>query len=234
MCRELPNKKQNGKEDAGGLIIAIGVLFIVFLGIHTIYLLIPIFVLVIVLISTLTTENKIKARTSERHRVSDVSYANSYTEKPIYDQWRRKEKGVSLGLLIPIFILGMFFMNADFSWPFLIPLFVLVTIFFGDLVSDRRRGERVRTVLTESHGRTLSEIADGAGLPEDQVIQQVVHEKRRGTADVWFDPATGVATDEHFRDQVERPARGTCVYCGFALRDDDRFCPYCGAPIRGS
>ncbi|MGV9103386.1 MAG: zinc ribbon domain-containing protein [Candidatus Thorarchaeota archaeon] len=23
-----------------------------------------------------------------------------------------------------------------------------------------------------------------------------------------------------------------CEYCGFKLKEDDRFCPYCGAPIK--
>ncbi len=216
----LMTKRNDSSEETIGLLIPIGILFIVFLGTGVIFILIPIFILLTVLGSTLVAKSRI-------HRSKEHP-----PEKPIYDQWRKKEEGISIGILIPILILGWFFVRSGMSWPFLIPLFVLVMVFFGDLAGEARRSKRVRTVIDTGQGRTLSEIADSAGVREDQAILQVVHDKRRGQSDVWFDPSSGTVAERPTRVDETRPTKMGCVYCGFALREEDRFCPYCGAPIR--
>ncbi len=234
MCRKLPRNGQSTTDELWGLLIPIVVLVIVFFGTGVIYLFIPVLVLVLVLLFALVNEGGMGSMTSEQPLILGGFGQKESSERPMYEKWKRKEEGVSVGLLIPIFILGILFMTSGGSWALLIPIAVLVIVFAGDAVSDKRRGERVRAVLSDGHGRTLSEIADGAGMPEAQVIPRVVHEKRRGRADVWFDPMTGVATDQSTRVTSEAPSRASCAYCGFALRDEDRFCPYCGAPIRVS
>ncbi len=228
---DMSPKKQPPDSETCGIMIPIGVLLIVYLGTGIIFLLIPVFVLIITLLSSLNINRAIHRKKAVSQQITNDTI-ESYPQEPIYDQWQRKEEGTSLGILIPIFIIGLFYVQTGFSWPFLIPLFVLVTILIGDLVGDHKRGKRVRTALTESQGRTLSEVAYGEGLSEDQAIKETIHEKRLGNLDVWFDPSTGEIVDNRVHAESSTSARRSCIYCGFSLRDDDRFCPYCGAPIR--
>ncbi|NWF95012.1 MAG: zinc ribbon domain-containing protein [Candidatus Thorarchaeota archaeon] len=212
------------------LLIPIGVLMSVMLGTGVPWLLIPVFVLTSVLIFSLSAERKMSSIAGRGHAgpVGNDAY------KPIYDQKRQKEEGVSCGILIPIGIMSWLFLVSGFSWPFLISLFVLVLVFLqGLVVSIRGRGEVVERLKTV-RGARVDEIADSIGITPDRARQHIVHEKRRGAADVWFDPVTGesVPGKSPIAERASSDSRTGCIYCGFALRSEDRFCPYCGAPIK--
>ncbi len=218
------------EHDSWSLLIPIGVLLIVTLGTGVPWLLIPIFVLTIVLISSLSEERKMSRIAGRGHTVS----VGNDTYKPIYDQKRQKEEGFSCGTLIPIGFMIWLIYVSGLSWPLLIPLFVLFFVFLrGFILSVRGRSEVVER-LTTSYGASVDEIADSVGIPTDRARQHIVHEKRRGAVNVWFDPITGASVPgtPPTAERASSDSRTGCVYCGFALRPEDRFCPYCGAPIK--
>ncbi|TFG07515.1 zinc ribbon domain-containing protein [Candidatus Thorarchaeota archaeon] len=227
-----------------GLLIPIGVLFIVFLVTGNGWLFIPIFVLVCVLVSDRTEEKKIRRtrRDVDHWRAPD---ADTYTsgaalekpsrvDKPIYDRKKQKEEGVTCGTFIPIVILGWLYWVSR-SWVFLIPLLILVVSLISTLYRNTKGRSEVAQELRTGSGRTVSDIADSAGVPQEKAREHIVREKRRGSSDVWFDPSTGgtIPTPVQIPDSVKEGA-GSCVYCGFSLKPEDRFCPYCGAPIKAS
>ncbi|TXT57955.1 MAG: hypothetical protein BAJATHORv1_10665 [Candidatus Thorarchaeota archaeon] len=153
------------------------------------------------------------------------------TQKPIYDRKKQKEGGITCGTFIPIVIVGWLFLTTT-SWIFLIPLFVLLASLIGDIIKRIHTSSEVREELRHGAGQSVPEIADRAGVPEEHARRVIVDEKRRGESDIWFDPNTGSRTSSP--TSVVTPSGGQigCVYCGFALKDTDRFCPYCGAPIK--
>ncbi len=224
-----------------GLLIPIGVLLIVMFGIGEPWLLVPIFILAIILLSGRSQEQKIKSREREidhwRAPESDT-YSSGYTPepivedtKPIYDQKKRKDEGITCGTFIPIIIIGWLYLQST-SWVFLIPLVFLLISLIKNISKQTRGKSQVREELL-GEGGSVSEISDRTGLPEEKVRQHIVTEKRSGSSDVWFDPSSGEMTSSSIR-VVDEPTEKEvgCTYCGFALKREDRFCPFCGAPIR--
>ena len=229
-------------ESSIGLLIPIVVLLIVMFGTGVPWLLIPIVILSIILISGRSEDQKIKKREREitRKKTQEPgTYSSGYTPepvveetKPIYDQKKRKEEGVTCGTFIPVIILGWLYLQTS-SWVFLIPLFILVVALLETLYNQIRGKSEVREELRRDARGSVSDISDRTGLPEEKVRQHIVTEKRSGSADVWFDPSSGEMTSSSIRE-IDEPTEKKvgCTYCGFALKPADRFCPFCGAPIR--
>jgi len=227
-----------------GLLIPIGVLFIVMFAIGERWLLVPIFILLLIFIGDSVQSNKIQ---KQQHQVdywkapepgtyqSGIDPSHPHFEaKPIYDQRKQKEQGVTCGTLIPILFIGWLYWESR-SWVFLIPLFFLF-IGLGENLSKSMRGKsKIREEIQRENVRTVSDISNRTGLPEERIRQRIVTEKRSGSTDVWFDPSSGEITHTPQRvfDATIRSSVG-CSYCGFALKPDDRFCPFCGAPIKAS
>jgi hypothetical protein len=222
------------------LLIPIGVLVIVFLGTGVIWMMIPIAVLVCVFFGAYNEDRKIGRQRREMRPINETrsgGYVDGpsqdsgwTTSKPIYERRTQKDQGVSLGILIPIFILSWIWVTGGFSWPILIPIFVLSLAFLGSVFERTRGRAHVKEQLTRRDIRTVHDIADRAGIPEEQARRHIVHEKRRGESEVWFDPSTGEISSTPVTASGESSVG--CPYCGFALKSEDRYCPYCGAPIR--
>ena len=201
------------------------------------WLFIPIFILGIIFLSGVAQNKRIQARKTEydyRKAPESGTYTSGYTPeaaKPIYDQKKRTDEGITCGTLFPIIFVGWLFLET-MSWVFLIPLICLIVSTF-DAATKRGRGKsKVRDQLRREDTRTVQDIADTTGMTEERVRQQIVDEKRRGHADVWFDPSSGQVTRKPIQAAEPNQANRGCSYCGFALRSEDRFCPYCGAPIK--
>jgi hypothetical protein len=209
------------------LLIPIGVLLLVFIGTGVFWILIPVFVLFCVFFGSLNEDKKIQR--------AGYSYSEGITqptqEKPIYDRKKQKDEGIAFGILIPVAILLWLFFES-LSWIFLIPVFFLLWSFFESVLKNLRGQSDVRDMLRRGDARTIPEISSRTGLPEEQVRRHIVREKRSGSSDVWFNPSTGERMSIPMNTSGASSARTGCRYCGFALRDDDRFCPYCGAPIK--
>ena len=92
---------------------------------------------------------------------------------------------------------------------------------------------KVREEIERGQLKSVHDISSHIDMPEERVRRHIVYEKRSGSSDLWFDSATGEGTTKPI---VTKEPAGTsrvgCTYCGFALKDPDRFCPFCGAPIR--
>ena len=227
-----------------GILIPIFVLFIVMVSIGEKWLLLPIGVLVIIFIADTLENSKIKKKREEidhwkaprtgTYSSEPVPDTRRTVQKPIYDQKKQKEQGVSCGTLIPIIFIGWLFIVSQ-SWVFLIPLLCLVASLIDNLTKNERGSTKIRDEMRGGNVKTVSDISDRTGLPEEKVRERIVTEKRSGSSDVWFDPASGEITRTPIR-VVEPTATKSvgCVYCGFALKPEDRFCPFCGAPIKAS
>ncbi|MBD3406087.1 MAG: zinc-ribbon domain-containing protein [Candidatus Lokiarchaeota archaeon] len=222
-----------------GFAIPIGILFIVLLATGVIWLLIPIVILLLIFISNMYEERQmLSAQHNMDHWVapgeetlSSGTRSSGASKKPIFDRKKQKEEGITCGTFIPIVIIGWLYVVTT-SWIFLIPLFVLLASLVGDLAKRTQTSSEVREKLERSEGQSIPEIADRTGVPEERVRRVIVEDKRRGESDIWFDPETGSRTSSPV--SVVEPSASTrtgCVYCGFALKESDRFCPYCGAPI---
>ncbi|MBN2230035.1 MAG: zinc ribbon domain-containing protein [Candidatus Thorarchaeota archaeon] len=227
-----------------GLLIPIVVLFIVMFSIGERWLLFPIGVLLIIFIADTFENSRIEKKQEQvdywKSPESKTHTSGTYQEpqvtlsKPIYDQKKQKEQGVNCGIFIPIFIIGWLYYESR-SWVFLIPLFFLF-IGLAENISQSMRGKsRVREQIKLENIGTVSDVSSRTGLTEEKVREHIVTEKRSGSTNVWFDPSSGEITHMPVRD-VEEPVRTSvgCPYCGFALKSEDRFCPFCGAPIRVS
>jgi len=224
-----------------GLVIPIGILLIVLWFTKIVWIVIPIFVLLVVFIGSILEEKKIEQRTQ------DYDYWNSPVEgsrssgykpldtsksqRPIYKRREQKEEGIACGTLIPIIILLWLFLESN-SWVFLIPLLFILSSLARSLSNRFRGSPKVQRELEQHDSRTVTEIADTMGVPEERVRRQIVREKRTGKSEIWFNPETGQRTPPPVRSiQSSPPAETACSYCGFSLKSEDRFCPYCGAPI---
>ncbi len=221
------------------LLIPIAVLVIVMFYTEVTWLLIPIIILLCVFAGNLREEKKIDLQ-RKYYQESEVEMDTSTSgyapapqvadEKPIYDRKKQKDEGIAFGTLIPIAILAWFFLTSQ-SWVFLIPIFFLIWSFIDSILKRFRGRSEVHDELDRGDAKSIPEISNRTGVPEEQVRRHVVREKRSGTADIWFDPSTGQrASIDSVREKSQEPKKG-CKYCGFALRYEDRFCPYCGAPI---
>ena len=239
----MSSNSEDKTENPWGILIPIGILFIVYMSIRVDWLLIPIIILTLVFFGGVSEERKIrtKRRRTEPLRTTDSSAITSgymsemkhVQDRPIYDRKKQKEEGLALGTLIPIAIIGWFWLSSGLAWPFAIPLFVLVAVFLSKIVEHFKGQSGVRDELGRSEATTIPEIASRVGVSEERVRRHIVREKRDGDSDVWFDPATGITTSTPMRAEETTIVRGVgCLYCGFALKSEDRFCPYCGAPIR--
>ena len=208
-----------------GLLIPIVVLVIVMFGIGERWLMVPIAILSIILVANLFTSRKIRSREEVAEPViEDV--------KPIYDQKKQKDEGITCGTFIPIIILGWLYLQSS-SWVFLIPLFILLVSLIGSLYNQGRGKSEVKEVLASDVRGSVSDISSRTGVPEEKVRQHIVREKRSGSADVWFDSSSGELTSTPIQSTEEPTKKKVgCSYCGFALKPEDRFCPFCGAPIR--
>lgn len=230
------NGPEEKSDEVWPLLIPIGVLVIVLLGTGVVWILIPIVVLLCVFFGNLSEQRNISERRAEHApiRTYDESSEDGFAarpEKPIYDREKQKDEGIAFGTLIPVVILFWLFIQS-LSWVFLIPIFFLLWSFFESVLKNIRGKPEVREEIERGDARSIQEIADRTGVPEAQVRRQIVREKRSGEADIWFDPSTGerVATPMH--NYPRASSKVGCIYCGFSLRDEDRFCPYCGAPIK--
>ncbi|MFW9974433.1 MAG: zinc ribbon domain-containing protein [Candidatus Thorarchaeota archaeon] len=220
-----------------GLLIPIGVLFIVMVGIREPWLLVPIVILAMIFVSGVAQSRSIRAREREydywKAPEPGTYTSGAYPEptKPIYDQKKQKDQGITCGTLIPIIIVGWLYLNT-LSWVFLIPLIFLFAALIETATKQNRGKTRVRDQLLNEEVRTVTDIADSTGMTEERVRQHIVTDKRSGQSDVWFDPSSGQVT--HTPISVVEPTltKVGCTYCGFALKSEDRFCPYCGAPIK--
>lgn len=241
----MSSNSKDKTENPWGLLIPIGILVIIYLSLDIIWLLIPVAILTLAFLGGVSEEWKIKAkqRRTEVQRTTDSSAITSdkipeqkhVQDRPIYDRKKQKEEGLALGTLIPIVIIGWLWLESGLAWPFAIPLFVLVVVFLSNIVEHFKGQSRVKDELERSEATTIPEIASRVGVPEERVRRHIVREKRDGTSDVWFDPATGTTTSTPVRAEEITTVRGVgCLYCGFALKPEDRFCPFCGAPIRAT
>lgn len=220
-----------------GLLIPIAVLLIVMYGVGEPWLLLPIAILGIIFISGVAQSNRIRNRQRDYDRWKSPepgSMTSGYTpepSKPIYDQKKQKDQGITCGTFIPIIIIGWLFLET-LSWVFLIPLAFLFAALIETAAKQGRGQSKVRDQLQREDHRTVQDIADTTGMTEEKVRQHIVTDKRKGESDVWFDPTSGQMT--HSPTEVVKPTQTKtgCSYCGFALRSEDRFCPYCGAPIK--
>ena len=220
-----------------GLLIPIGVLLIVMFAVGEPWLLVPIFVLGIIFLSGTAQSSRIQSRQREYDHWKTPEPGSTTSghipepSKPIYDQKKQKDQGITCGTFIPIIIIGWLFLET-LSWVFLIPLFFLFASLIETATKRDRGKTRVRDQLRREDTRTVQDIADRTGMTEDRVRQHIVTDKRRGDSDIWFDSSSGEVT--HTPVRVEDPAhtRTACPYCGFALKSEDRFCPYCGAPVK--
>jgi len=239
----MSSNSKDKTENPWGLLIPIGILVIIYLSSGVVWLLIPIVILTLVFFGGVSEERKIKTkrRRTELPRTTDPSAITfghmpekKYVQdRPIYDRKKQKEEGLALGTLIPIIIIGWLWLSSGLAWPFVIPLFVLVVVLLSNIVEHFKGQSRVRDELERSDAITIPEIASRVGVPEERVRRHIVREKRGGTSDVWFDSATGTTTSTPVRVEERTTMRGVgCLYCGFALKPEDRFCPFCGAPIR--
>jgi hypothetical protein len=227
-----------------GLLIPIVVLVIVMVGIREPWLLVPIAVLGVIFLADVFQSNRIekrqeltgywKAPESSTHSSGVPPEPRIVEPKPIYDQKKQKEQGVTCGTLIPIVFVGWLYWESR-SWVFLIPLVFLFMGLIDSLSKNTRGKSKIEVEMQRDNARTVAEISDRTGLSEERVRQHIVTEKRSGSSDVWFDPKSGEITHSPLRtiDQPAVPSRG-CLYCGFALKPEDRFCPFCGAPIKVS
>ncbi len=225
-----------------GLLIPIAVLLIVMFGIGERWLLVPIAILLLIFIGDFFETSQIKKREEQVHHwkvqepaADTLGYTpdQSTTEaKPIYDQKKQKDQGVTCGTLVPTIIVGWLYWESR-SWVFLIPLLFLVIGLIESLLSSVRGKSRIREEIEREKVGTVSDLSDKTGLPEERIRQHIVTEKRSGSTDIWFDPSSGEITHSPVRAADERVRSSVgCSYCGFALRPEDRYCPFCGAPIK--
>jgi hypothetical protein len=227
-----------------GLLIPIAVLIIVMFGIREPWLLVPIAVLGIIFLGDVFQSSKIlkqqeqidywKAPESGTYSSGTIPEPRVAEPKPIYDQKKQKDQGVTCGTLIPIIFVGWLYWESR-SWVFLIPLLFLFVGLIDNLSKGVRGKSRIREEIQREKVGTVSDISSRTGLPEERVRQHIVTEKRSGSSDVWFNPKSGEIMHSPVRvaDASSMPSKG-CSYCGFALKPEDRFCPYCGAPIKAS
>jgi hypothetical protein len=224
-------------ESPWGLLIPIGVLLIVMFGIGEPWLMVPIVVLGIIFITGFVQSSRIQSRQREYDHWKSPepgSMTSGYTpepSKPIYDQKKQRDQGITCGTFIPIIIVGWLFLET-LSWVFLIPLFFLFVALIETATKQGRGKTKVRDQLQREDMRTVQDIADTTGMTEDRVRQHIVTDKRSGESDIWFDPSSGEVTQTPVKVSEPTQTKTGCPYCGFALRSADRFCPYCGAPIK--
>jgi hypothetical protein len=224
-----------------GLAIPIGILLIVLWFTGVVWILIPIFVLLLVFIGSVLEQKRIDQRSpkydywkspDEEGRSSGYRPIEpSESQRPIYKRKEQKEEGVACGTVIPIVILLWLFLESG-SWVFLIPFFFILASLAKSLSIRFRGSPDVKRQLERHDSRTVTEIADTTGVPEERVRRQIVREKRTGKSEIWFNPETGQTTPSPMRNiQPSKQIEKACSYCGFSLKSEDRFCPYCGAPI---
>ena len=151
-----------------GLLIPIAVLLIVMIGVGEPWLLLPILILTCIFLSSRNEDKKIKTR------ASDADYwrapeAGTYTSgqipeprmdgpKPLYDQKKRKEEGVTCGTFIPIIIVGWLFLQT-WSWVFLIPLVFLFVSLIDNLTKQSQGKSQVREELRRDSIGSVSDIS---------------------------------------------------------------------------
>ena len=166
-------------DSLSGILIPLGILIIVMLGTGVIWLIIPIIVLGIILISDQTVARNIRRKSSEYlyskgTYVSGSDNVRPFRGRPIYDQRKRKDEGVAFGLLLPIGVLFVMFIITGFAWPFLIPLFVLVLLLISSFANESRKHSSVFKVIDNEDVRDIQDIADRVGLSEEEVRRQIV------------------------------------------------------------
>ncbi|MHA1480014.1 MAG: hypothetical protein ACTSQZ_01135 [Candidatus Thorarchaeota archaeon] len=150
----------------------------------------------------------------------------------IYDRKKKKERGISCGTFVPIIFCGWLYFETG-SWVFLVAIGFFLVSLFQRIISNIQGRSKVQREIAQDRHMTLGEISSSVGMPEERIRRHIVDEKRSGTSDIWFDSKTGETTSKPVGGiDSSIPSKVGCAFCGFALRDDDRFCPYCSAPIR--
>ncbi|MFW9845663.1 MAG: hypothetical protein ACFFD6_02860 [Candidatus Thorarchaeota archaeon] len=235
----MPDRKE--QEDPWGLLIPIVVLGIVWLATGVGWLFIPILILACVLFHNIGEEMRIQAKRREMDywRAPEAgTYTSghmpeySFTDrKPIYDRKKQKQEGADCGVLVPIAFLIVFWMFTGVFWV-AIPIAVLVIVFLSSITGRSRGRAQIRDYLEQDDVESVQDIADRTGMPEERVRRHIVHEKRSGATDIWFDSSTGTRSSRPLEVVSPDDSKSGCPYCGFALKPADRFCPFCGAPIR--
>jgi hypothetical protein len=228
-------------DDQWGLVIPIGVLAVVYLVTGVGWVFIPIAILLCVLCGNVREDAIIRQREETidywkapepgTHTDGHIRDSTQYDVKPIYDRRKQKQQGTDSGILIPIFILGAVWLFTGVVWM-AIPILVLLIIFFSSFSSRSKARAQVRDQMYNEDVGSVQDIADRTGMSEERVRRHIVDQKRSGESDVWFDPSTGTKVTSPIEEVPPVRATGGCPYCGFALKESDRFCPFCGAPIK--
>ena len=229
----LSNKDNFDDDDSIGLLIPIVILLVLLVWLQIVWLLIPIVILLFVFVSSIAEGRKIKERQYwTRSRLEDYPSTKPIEEKSVYDRKKQKDEGVTCGTFIPIIIIGWLFLET-LSWVFLIPLFFLVFSLILRILKGISGRAKVREEIEWGQLQSVHDISSHIGMSEERVRRHIVDEKRSGSSDLWFDSTTGQATASPIvADEPPSTSKVGCTYCGFALKDADRYCPYCGAPIR--
>ncbi len=229
----MPNKDNFDDDDPLGLIIPIVVLLLLLVWLQIVWLLIPIVVLLLVFVSSIAEGRKIKERQYWKSPgTGDYPRTKPIEEKSVYDRKKQKDDGITCGTFIPILIIGWLFVETLF-WVFLIPLFFLVFSLMKGVLSNLSGRSKVREEIQRGQLGSVHDISSHIGMPEERVRRHIVEEKRSGSSDLWFDSATGESTTQPtVAEEPTSTSQVGCTYCGFALKEADRFCPFCGAPIR--
>jgi hypothetical protein len=243
--RNMPRRRRRGrgeKDDPWGLAIPIAVLLIMMVLTRFVWFLVPLVVLLVVFALSIQKDQEIT------RRATDIDYWKAPDAKsifsgsrigetggirePIYETQRKKEQGITAGVLIPIAVLILLFFLTGTVW-FIIPIAVLVISFLGSSAKSQQNQSRVIKELERGDAKSVDDAAEETGLSEEKVRRHIVEGKRKGETKVWFDPNTGTKTSTPIRvTEPQAEYVRACEYCGFELRKEDRFCPYCGAPIK--
>lgn len=233
--------KNQDSDDHWGLVIPIAVLAVVYFITGVGWVFIPLAILLCVLCGNVREDALIRRREEEidywkapkpgTYTSGHISDSLQYDAKPIYDRRRQKQQGTDFGILLPILILGAVLLFTGVVWM-VIPIFVLIIIFFSDISSRSEASAQVRDQIYQNDVESVQDIADKTGMSEERVRRHIVDQKRSGESDIWFDPSTGTKVTSPVKEVPSEKTSGGCSYCGFALKEADRFCPFCGAPIR--
>ncbi|MFX1368914.1 MAG: zinc-ribbon domain-containing protein [Promethearchaeota archaeon] len=233
--------KNQDSDDQWGLVIPIGVLFVIYMITGVGWVFFPILILLCVLCGNVREDALIRRREEEidywkapergTYTSGYMPEGTPYGAKPIYDRRKQKQQGTDFGLLIPIFILGAVWLFTGVVWM-AIPILVLIILFFSSFSSRSKASAQVRDYMHKKDIESVQDIADKTGMSEERVRRYIVDQKRSGESAIWFDPSTGTKVPSPVKETPAEKTIRACPYCGFALKEADRFCPFCGAPIR--
>jgi hypothetical protein len=106
-------------------------------------------------------------------------------------------------------ILGWLFITS-LSWVFLTPIFFLLWSFFESILKNMTGLGEVREEVQKGVIESIQDIANRTGMPEEKVRRHVVHEKRSGDSDIWFNPSTTRKASIPFTPDQQSPSTYGC------------------------